>query len=133
MENETNTLQVIDNTNGLIVLDSINKLLDVKISNELVTSEEFVNGYTNLIAVSKYLEDLKKNLDAGIKDFLKTQYLETGDATIESNGYKYTYIPETVRESLDTKNLKANDPELYKKYVKISNVSDSLRVTKKDK
>lgn len=133
MENEQNTLQVIDNTNGLVVLDSINKLLNVKISNELVTSDEFVNGYTNLIAVSKYLEDLKKNLDTSIKEFLKEQYFETGDTSVESNGYKYTYIPETVRESLDTKSLKANDPELYKKYVKISNVSDSLRVTKKDK
>ena len=133
MENEKNTLQVIDNTNGLVVLDSINKLLDVKISNELVTSEEFVNGYTNLIAVSKYLEDLKKNLDASIKEFLKEQYFETGDASVESNGYKYTYIPETVRETLDTKTLKANDPELYKKYVKVSNVADSMRVTKKDK
>lgn len=124
MENEVNN-------NSLIALDSINQLATVQLTNELVASEDFVNNYTNLIAASKYLEDLKKNIDNSIKELVKEQYFETGEASIESNGYKYTYIPETVRESLDSKALKAADPELYKQYVKVSNVSDSLRITKK--
>lgn len=119
--------------NALVALNSINQLAEITVTKELLTSDDFVDSYTNLISVSKYLEDLKKNLDNNIKEILKAQYFETGDSSIESNGYKYTYIPETVRESFDSKTLKSADPELYKQYVKISNVSDSMRVTKKDK
>ena len=36
----------------------------------------------------------------------------------------------TTRESLDTKLLKKEAPDIYKQYVKITNVADSLRTYK---
>ena len=40
-----------------------------------------------------------------------------------------TRVAATTRESLDSKSLKADNPELYAKYVKTSPVKESLKIT----
>ena len=114
-------------------VNSIVNIADIKVDKELLVSEEFNNDYLNLIALTKYLEDLKKNIDANITECLKDQYFESGEASIESNGVRYTYIPETSRETFNTKDFKAENPDLYKQYVKISSVKESLRATRLNK
>ena len=45
-------------------------------------------------------------------------------------GCRYTYVPVGTRETFDSKALKAEDPATYCKYVKVAQVSDSIRITK---
>ncbi len=114
-------------------MNSIVSLSETEISKEILASEDFTDSYSNLVALTKYLEDLKKNIDNSIKDCLKDQYFESGEASMEANGMRYTYVPETSRETFNTKDFKAENPELYKKYVKVSPVSESLRTTRINK
>jgi len=122
-----------ENTNLPVNIDtqmnSIVSLADVQIDKDMLVSADFNNSYLNLIAVTKYLEDLKKNIDSNIKACLKDQYFESGEGSLEANGIRYTYIPETTRETFNTKDFKTENPDLYKQYVKVSSVSESLRVT----
>ena len=47
---------------------------------------------------------------------------------LETNELIITYVAETYRESFDSKTLKAEDEELYNKYVQISPVKSSVRI-----
>lgn len=114
-------------------VNSIVNLSDLTVNKDLLVSEDFNNGYLNLISLTKYLEDLKKNIDNSIKECLKEQYFESGEASIESDDVRYTYVPETSRETFNTKDFKSENPDLYKKYVKVSAVSESLRTTRLNK
>lgn len=114
----------MENTKQLVL---VNQLVTTPITKEVVTSADFTQKYEYLVALTKYLEDVKKNVDDVIKDLAKMQYYETGENSIINGGFKYTYVPETTRETFNTKEFKAANPEIYKQYIKISNVSDSLK------
>lgn len=111
-------------------LELINQLASAKITTEVVSSEEFAQKYETLTSLTKYLADLKKTVDANIKEVIKERYYETGENSLASSSVKYTYIPSTTRETFNSKAFKADNPEVYKKYVKVSPVSDSLKTFK---
>lgn len=111
----------------------IGQLVGVEITKELISSPEFAEMYEVLANTLAYCENLKKTVDAGIKAKAEENYMATGEQSIVSSGYRYTYIPETVRETLNTKAFKADHPDMYKEYVKVSSVSPTLRVTKIEK
>lgn len=114
----------MDNTKQLA---QVNQLAEVPITTELVSSPDFAKKYEYLVALTNYLGDLKKNIDNEIKDLAKSQYLETGENSITNNGFKYTYVPESTRETFNSKQFKVDHADLYKEYVRVSNVSDSLK------
>ncbi len=111
----------------------IGQLVGVEITKELISSPEFAEMYEVLANTLAYCENLKKTVDAGIKAKAEENYMATGEQSIVSFGYRYTYIPETVRETLNTKAFKTDHPDMYKEYVKVSSVSPTLRVTKIEK
>lgn len=119
--------------------ESINQVVlasqldDVKISADIIKSEDFSKQYQSLENLINYLKSIKETVDAELKNIVEQEFLETGESSIKTDDYSFTYVSPTTKESLDTKRLKAEDPELYKKYVKVSNVSGSLRVTKRKK
>lgn len=119
-----------DNKNALAI---ISQLAGIEITPEVVSSPEFAEMYEVFRNTKEWLDNLDKNFTAGIKAVAEKNYMETGEQSIVSPGYRYTYIPETVRESLNTKAFKADHPDMYKEYVKVSSVSPTLRVTKIEK
>ena len=119
--------KVEDNKNQIAL---VGELDGVVISKELIQTEDFSKKYEYLLGLIDYLDNIKKSVNEEIKNIIKDDYLESGEPSVKTTGYRFTYTPETTRESLDTKKLKEEEPELYKKYVKISKVSESIKAVK---
>ena len=97
----------------------------------VVQSQEFSEKYNLLCEQLEKIQETKKQIDDCIKLMAKENFLETGDNQIVSGNRIYTYIPETQRETFDSKALKEDSPDIYKKYVKISKVKDSMRTSER--
>lgn len=119
-----------DNTKQLAL---VNELSGVVITKDLVASDDFSKKYEYLLALIKYLDEVKSSVDDGLKTIAKDNYFTTGEPSIVSTGFRYTYIPETTRETFDSKALKADNPSIYKEYVKVSHVKETFRVIKLEK
>jgi predicted phage-related endonuclease len=48
--------------------------------------------------------------------------------TITIGGTKLTYVSPSIRNTIDSKKLKEEEPELAKKYTKATNVSATVRI-----
>lgn len=74
----------------------------------------------------------KQKAAADALDAIKGQILEEmkaqGIVKIQTPEILINYIAPTTRESLDSKKLKEELPEIYDEYCKISNVKESLKV-----
>lgn len=95
---------------------------------EILATPQFAAQYCQLSDFLKRATEIKANVDAAIKNTVRDRFMETGEATIAVDGYRYTYVPESTSERLDTRALKEADPEMYRKYVKVVHVNDSIRV-----
>lgn len=91
---------------------------------------KFMAGYRCLVALIEALTALKAKIDEKIKETAKENYAATGQNSISNKDFKFTYVPGTTRESFDTKRFKQRYPRLYQEFLKTSNVSDTLRITK---
>ena len=94
-----------------------------------ISDAEFNDKYTLLTDYLDKLTELKKKVDNGIKATMEEQYNATGETNLISGNRKYTYIPPTTRVSVDTKKLQAELPDVYTQYVKIGQVSATLKST----
>lgn len=63
-----------------------------------------------------------------LKEQLKEKMEEAGIVKIEMPDVDITYVGQTQRESLDSKALRAEDPEIYNKFIKKSDVKSSIRI-----
>lgn len=115
-----------DGENQLAIFE---QFASVPVTKETISSPEFGQKYEYLTSLIQVLEQAKRDVDAKIKEVMKDAYFQSGEGSIVSGNKKYSYIPATTKESFDAKRLKSEDPELYRKYVYISSVKDSLRVT----
>ena len=89
------------------------------------------------IATKETLEKIR-DFEEAIKELkakeevLKTRLLqemeEKGVISLKSDILDLTYIEATTRESLDTKTLKKELPDIYNAYCKISPVKASIRI-----
>lgn len=108
---------------------------------QIIASPEFAKRYGCLTDLIRQLNNVKDHVDANIKELVKENYSKTGENSVYSEsledtlGYtlRYTYVPGSSRISFDSKSFKEENPDLYKKYAKISSVSDSLRISKVEK
>lgn len=96
-----------------------------------VTTVETTTFDTALLArfaeVKKQLEALEKEeaeLKSTIMESMKAGNLEK----IESEVIDITYVASFERETFDSKKFKADNPEMYDAYKKMSKVSESLKV-----
>lgn len=105
----------------------------IELTPAVIASDDFAAKYAAMVEYMDKLKELKDNVDSVVKGLVKDNYMATGESTIACSTYKFTYIPETTRETFDSKALKSDDPELYKKYVKVSSVKESMRVVKAKK
>jgi len=124
-------LQTANENDNQIAL--VEQLSNVPVTKETVASPEFSKKYQCLTSLIKLLEQTKQEVDAKIKELMKEAYFESGEGSLVSEEQTYTYVPATTRESFDSKRFKTENPELYRKYVYISSVKESLRVTENKK
>ena len=102
--------------NELIKVENGNSILDPRISNRIAEFERQI----------KFIEEQEKALKEAIKDEMEAKgILKVEDKT---SGMSITYIAPTMREAFDSKKFKADKPDLYDEYVKLSPVKSSIRI-----
>ena len=99
---------------------------------EVVATEDRLAQLVQLKYDMDELELRKKEIDrqmSEITDTVKELMRDKGIKTFENDLVKITYVAPTTRESIDSKKLKAELPEIAAKYTKTSEVKDSVRIT----
>ena len=80
-----------------------------------------------ITAVETQIKALKEQYDL-FKDELLTAMEQNGIVKFETDTIRINYIGETTRETFDSKQFKADMPDLYNEYVKFSKVKPSIRI-----
>lgn len=80
-----------------------------------------------ITAVETQMKALKEQYDA-FKSELLTAMEQNGITKVEIGNLRINYIGETTREAFDSKQFKADMPDLYNEYVKFSKVKPSVRI-----
>ena len=99
---------------------------------EVVATEDRLAQLVQLKYDMDELELRKKEIDrqmSEITDTVKDLMRNKGIKTFENDLVKITYVAPTTRESIDSKKLKAELPDIAAKYTKTSEVKDSVRIT----
>jgi hypothetical protein len=117
-----------ENINQVVLASQLDH---VEVTSDIIESENFAQKYKSLDQLIKYLQGIKTAINTEIKKIIKENYAESGDSSIRNDFFTFTYVSPTTKEDFDVARFKEENPELYKKYVKITNVSDSLRTTAK--
>lgn len=84
--------------------------------------------------VSKNIAEFEKQIKAlkETEDKLKAEILAEmevkGIIKLDTEELTISYVSETYRETFDSKALKAEDEEMYNKYIKLSPVKSSIRI-----
>ena len=88
--------------------------------------EEFAKKYNAYKIAKTEFEELF----APVKNTILEVHANTADLpkTLIVGGVKLTYVAPSTRSAIDSKKLKEEEPELAKKFTKISKVSASVRV-----
>jgi len=89
-----------------------------------IVDEEYVRKYREFLKLKEYVDLADKEIKQGAKDFMEA----TGKTNIVAGGLSFSYRQGTTRISLDSKKLKEELPDVYKKYFKESEVSSSVVV-----
>ena len=119
---------------GLVVLpnwDDKGGALEVKITEELISSPQFMNWYYALIKQQEELSNITKQITPYIKNVLEDKFYETGDNFIKDERIRFSYLPGSTKTSFNEKEFKKDYPELYKKYITVTPTNSSVRVTTK--
>ena len=111
-------------------LSKIEGLSNVPVTKELLRTGDFSETYSQLTALIDYLNGIKNVVDLGVREIVKDNYYENNESSVEAGDVRFTYVPPSTRESFDSKKLKEDDPELYARYVKVSNVKENMRISK---
>ena len=117
-----------ENINQVVLASQLDH---VEVTSDVIESENFAQKYKSLDQLIKYLQGIKTAINTEIKKIIEENYAESGDSSIRNDFFTFTYVSPTTKEDFDVARFKEENPELYKKYVKITNVSGSLRTTAK--
>ena len=98
-------------------------------NSEMYIDKEIAEEYIKLKEKADKINAKLKELESQIKDdTLKVMESKGIYDNFKSNGLKITYTSGYTKMSLDTTRLKNDDFDLYTKYLKTSNVSESLKI-----
>ncbi len=111
----------------------ISQLQECEITPTQLQSKDFSTKYECLTNMLKYLTDIKKAVDEEIKKVIEKEFKKSGEASVSSEKYTFTYVSSSTKANFDTSSFKNEHPELYTQYCKISNTKSSIRVTEKKK
>lgn len=106
--------------------------------NELIKIENGISvldgGTSDMIAnFERQIKALKEKEDA-LKEAIKSEMEAKGiiKITDDFNGLSITLVEATERETFDSKQLRADDPDLCDQYVKMTPVKSSIRIKVKE-
>lgn len=109
---------------GCVQIFDVDDSLQVFQTNEATVIRDMVS----LLRTKKKLEDDEKTLR---EKFIKA--METyGIKSLDNGLITVTYVPASTKTILDTKRLKAENPDIYKTYGKPSSVKASVRFSLKE-
>lgn len=104
------------------------EMRNFKDNSSLITLEKNeVSLLSEMFAIKKRAEDFIENFNASLKEQMKKH----GVKSYDFGEFKAVLVEPTQRASIDTTLLKKELPDVAEKYKKISNVSESLRITTK--
>ncbi len=97
--------------------------------NELITTNGELTAETSLkiAEFERQVKEIKKQEDE-LKKAILAEMENKGIIKLDTPDLAITYVAPTNRESLDTKALKEELPDIYDTYVKISPVKPSIRI-----
>ena len=106
-------MELIKRENGISILDA-------GISDKIAEFERKIK------AIKEQEEELKKAIlkEMEIKGIIKLED--------ETNGLSITYVAETTREIFDSRKFKADNPDMYDEYIKMSPVKSNIRIKVKE-
>ncbi len=90
-----------------------------------------LEAINKLVEFEKSIKAAKAAEDEFKKTLLK-EMEEAGVIKLDNEQLSIIYVAETVRESLDTKALREELPDVYDAYVRMSKVKPSLRIRLKE-
>lgn len=121
-----------------VPIEEIERLLECERNCELyqrktfeldtLTCESLLNVQNELKKIDEHKKQLEQ-AEAEIKDFLIKKMEETGVKSIDNEYFKITYTAPTTRDSIDSKRLKAEMPEIAKQYTNTSPVKAKITIT----
>lgn len=91
-------------------------------NNEIVISQDFINDFKEFQKIKLAMELKEKEFKEELKEAMEL----TGKTEILLNGFSASYRKGSVRTTIDTKRLKAEQPEIAQQYEKISETSASV-------
>lgn len=100
------------------------------IENEIATLD--VETSAKIAEFERQLKVIKEQEDE-LRQAILNEMEEKNIIKLETDDLVITYVAPTDRETLDSKSLKADMPEIYDEYVKISPVKSSIRIKVRDK
>lgn len=87
-----------------------------------------VNDAINtIVEIEKQIKDLKALQDSYKENLLK-EMEENNVLKIDTEELSISYVAPSTRETLDSKKLKEDLPDIYDLYVKFTDVKSSLRI-----
>lgn len=84
-----------------------------------------------IVGIEKQIADLKAKEDE-MKSAIKDAMVKSGIVKIENDSITISYIAPTTQERIDTKELKADLPQIYNTYCKISDKADYIKIKVKE-
>lgn len=97
--------------------------------NELITKEGLLTleVQNQIVEFEKQAKAVKEAQDK-LKEAILKEMEEKGIIKLDSDELTITYVAPTYSEKFDSKALKADNEELYNKYIKLSKVKSSVRI-----
>ena len=83
------------------------------------------------VAMLEYKIRISEIAEKALKEHILSVMEDRRENILECEGVKITYVAPTIRESIDKDALQENYPDIYKRYIKIVNVSPTIRVSLK--
>ncbi len=107
----------------------VKKLLQAEIDGVEYCPQQLVLA-ENEIALIQSLETFLslKETEKRVKELIKEKMLEQGLYKVKVGDFEFTYCEPTTRQSLDSKTLKKEMPDVYEQYTISSAVADSVRI-----
>lgn len=91
-------------------------------TNEIVISEDFIKEYKEFQKVKLAMELKEKEFKEELKEAMEA----TGKTSILLDGFSATYRKGSKRQTIDTKSLKEDFPEIVLPYTKETETSSSV-------
>lgn len=85
------------------------------------------DAINTIVEIEKQIKDLKA-LQDGYKENLLKEMEENNVLKIDTEELSISYVAPSTRETLDSKKLKEDLPDIYDLYVKFTDVKSSLRI-----